>query len=187
MTNTAILILVDHFQEKQGLALGISFMIMALSGIVCPQIVRGLLSSLSAKVSILIYAGILFSGLLGSFCFSSAPHDLEDEDLEEAKAAVHDVDAVHPPFDRDQHSDHGDKSVEPKTTSGWRKNPIVQMFTLINWSLLKRPYFLVTVLGSAYSFNGLLSFFLYLPLYAASIDCTTDQKVSKINSYFFNH
>ena len=44
------------------------------------------------------------------------------------------------------------------------KNPIVKMFTLIQWSLMKSPYFLITMIGSSCSFSAILNYFLLLPL-----------------------
>jgi hypothetical protein len=52
------------------------------------------------------------------------------------------------------------------------------MFTLIQWSLLKNPYFLLTTLGSSYSFNALLNFYLLLPLHAQSKGCSVDDKAT---------
>lgn len=58
-----------------------------------------------------------------------------------------------------------------------QKNPFVQIFTRIRWSLLKDPLFVVTALGSAYSFNALINFYLLLPLHADLYNCTIDEKV----------
>ncbi len=188
-------------------------MMMALSGIVSPQIVRGLLNGLTDEVSILVYGGIILSGLVGSLLLF--PHDTH-EDVTTAAEGVDEVDVAHPRFNREQHSlrlekqlsghgphgnlqngrvskardslDEGTQTLLAKQNnlnaqeakddkSSWKHNSLVRMFTLIKWSLLKSPYFLVTVLGSSYSFNALLSFFLYLPLHAESIGCSTSQKV----------
>ena len=65
------------------------------------------------------------------------------------------------------------KRIQPK----WKENSIVKMFILINWNLLKNRRFILTALGSSYSFNALLSFYLYLPLFADSKQCSIDQKV----------
>jgi hypothetical protein len=51
------------------------------------------------------------------------------------------------------------------------------MFSLIQWSLLKSLYFLLTALGSSYSFNALLNFYLLLPLHAESRGCSVEDKV----------
>ena len=75
---------------------------------------------------------------------------------------------------------------EQQNNSKWKKNPIVKMFLLTKWSLVKDPHFILTVLGSAYSFNALLTFLFYLPLYATSIGLSLEgeessscQKVTK--------
>ena len=44
------------------------------------------------------------------------------------------------------------------------KNPIVKMFTLIQWTLMRSPYFLMTMIGSSFSFSAILNYFLLLPL-----------------------
>ncbi len=49
MTNTAIIILTEHFKTNPGMALGIAFMIMALAGIVTPQLDRVLLYNCSGQ------------------------------------------------------------------------------------------------------------------------------------------
>lgn len=177
VTNTTILLLVDHFGKKQGLAIGLSFMIMAISGIISPQIVNGLLHKFSAKNTVIIYGCIMLLGLGGAFLFTpvaeAAPSDSDE------------VDAVHSRFNHSKHSQrvkhqlscNGTATEDKKRTiNRLKNNPLVQMFTLIKWSLLKSPRFLLTVLGSSYSFNCLLTFYLFLPLYADSRGCTTDQK-----------
>ena len=68
MTNTGILILVEHFGDRQGLALGVSFMVMAIGGIVAPQIVNALLTQLSHHVSIMVFGGLILCGLIGNHC-----------------------------------------------------------------------------------------------------------------------
>lgn len=152
VTNTAILILVDQFGSQQGLALGISFMVMAIGGIVCPQLVRGLLIHFSTKVSIGIFASIVLIGLLGSATFKKAKPIVLNE--EEAASALDN-----------------------------QQNPIVKMFYMIEWNLIKDPHFILTVLGSSYSFNALFSFFLYLPLHATAIGLSLNQKVPKENMH----
>ena len=67
----------------------------------------------------------------------------------------------------------------PKKTK--KRNPIIQMFTLIQWSLLKNPHFLLTALGSSYSFNALLNFYLLLPLHAELKGCSVDDKEATQN------
>ena len=170
VTNTVILILVEHFQDKQGLALGISFMIMALSGILAPQVVKGLLSSFSDQVSINIVGAILFSGLLGSAFFYPAKVEEDSNTKTEGSNEAHET-----------MINNGDANTnESKKQSIWKKNPIVKMFLLINWKLLKSPHFILTALGSSYSFNALLSFYVFLPLFAESYNYTITQKVSQI-------
>lgn len=155
--------LVEHFGGKQGLALGISFMVMAIAGIAAPQLAYALLNSFSHQVSIIIVGVIILSGLAGSAFFYQPPS---------ASAIVETSKEI---SENGEH--HLNKPFVTTKESRWKENPIVKMFTLINWNLLKRPHFILTVLGSSYSFNALLSFFLYLPLYAESIHCTIDQKV----------
>jgi hypothetical protein len=59
----------------------------------------------------------------------------------------------------------------------WKENPIVLMFTLTKWKLLKNPHFLLTALGSSYSFNALINFYLLLPLHAGSKGLSVEDKV----------
>ena len=50
-TNTAIIVLTHHFKENRlGLAIGLSFVIMGISGIIAPQFVNVLLRHFSTKV-----------------------------------------------------------------------------------------------------------------------------------------
>lgn len=168
VTNTVILILVEHFQDKQGLALGISFMIMALSGILAPQVVKGLLNNFSDQVSINIVGGILFTGLLGSAFFY--PAKIEDDSNTKTEGS----NEAHETMLKNGNANQN----ESKKQSMWKKNPIVKMFLLINWKLLKSPHFVLTALGSSYSFNALLSFYVFLPLFAESYNYTISQKVS---------
>ena len=39
----------------------------------------------------------------------------------------------------------------------WRQNPVVKMFTLIKWSLLKDGHFILLTLGSSYTFNAIVT------------------------------
>ncbi len=64
----------------------------------------------------------------------------------------------------------------------WKENPIVLMFTLTKWKLLKSPHFLLTALGSSYSFNALINFYLLLPLHAGSKGLSVEDKVQLPNS-----
>ena len=51
-TNTAIIVLTHHFKENRlGLAIGVSFLIMGISGIIAPQFVMVLLRHFSSKVT----------------------------------------------------------------------------------------------------------------------------------------
>ena len=77
--------------------------------------------------------------------------------------------------------DHNFQPPEPEeqqNNSKWKQNPIVKMFILTKWSLVKDPHFILTVLGSAYSFNALLTFLFYLPLYATSIGLSLEGEES---------
>ena len=151
VTNTAILILVDHFKEKQGMALGASFMVMAIGGIVAPQIARLLLSYCSTQASILIYGGQILGGIIGSLMFTPV---IDSGDKKEAEQSL-----------------KGSENLK-----NWQNNPIAKMIILIKWSLLKDPHFLLTILGSSYSVNALFNFLLYLPLYSGSVGMTLSQK-----------
>ena len=175
VTNTVILILVEHFQDKQGLALGISFMIMALSGILAPQVVKGLLNSFSDQVSINIVGAILFSGLLGSAFFYPAKVEEDSNKKPEGSNEAHET----------MINNGNANQNESKKQSIWKRNPIIKMFLLINWKLLKSPHFILTALGSSYSFNALLSFYVFLPLFAESYHYTITQKVSQLKQESF--
>ena len=74
VTNTVILNLTDHFKTNMGLAFGIAFMIMALAGIVTPQLDNLLLKGLSGQISILVHGIVmLVLGLAGAFFLVPAP------------------------------------------------------------------------------------------------------------------
>jgi len=173
--NTCILILVEHFGSKKGLALGASFMIMAIGGIVAPQIVCGLLSHVSHKASIQIFGCLILVSLIGSSLFfpmeQNKKYHLAASEEEEGKSTNNKPTEDHnfqPPEPEEQHQNN----------SKWKKNPIVKMFLLTKWSLVKDPHFILTVLGSAYSFNALLTFLFYLPLYATSIGLSLEGEES---------
>ena len=206
-----------HFEGKQGLALGISFMIMAIGGIIAPQIISGLLTNCSSQQSILIVGGILTSGLLGSAVFypvEPRPKSEEEDFLQETEilkpetlvlkleteASKPEMVVSKPETVLSKPETVASKAEivaskpetvvsKPETeisklevkaskeTGCWKKNPLMEMILLINWNLVKDKHFILTVLGSSYSFNALLSFFLYLPLYAGSKGLTTSQKV----------
>ena len=55
------------------------------------------------------------------------------------------------------------------------ENPLVKIFTLIQWSLMKQPYFLLTMIGSSYSFTALLNYFLLLPLLCKEVGLSEDK------------
>ena len=143
-------------------------MIMALSGILAPQVVKGLLNSFSDQVSINIVGAILFSGLLGSAFFYPAKVEEDSNKKPEGSNEAHET----------MINNGNANQNESKKQSIWKKNPIVKMFLLINWKLLKSPHFILTALGSSYSFNALLSFYVFLPLFAESYNYTITQKVS---------
>ena len=56
-----------------------------------------------------------------------------------------------------------------------KENPIVRMFTLIEWALLTKPYFLCTMFGSSFSFVALLNYFLLLPSLCVELGLTENQ------------
>ena len=49
------------------------------------------------------------------------------------------------------------------------------MFTLIEWSLMKSPYFLITMVGSSCSFSAILNYFLLLPLLCKEFGLSEDK------------
>ena len=55
------------------------------------------------------------------------------------------------------------------------KNPIVKMFTLIQWTLMRSPYFLMTMIGSSFSFSAILNYFLLLPLLCKEFGLSEDK------------
>ena len=55
------------------------------------------------------------------------------------------------------------------------ENPLVKMFTLIQWSLMKQPYFVMTMIGSSFSFTALLNYFLLLPLLCKEVGLSEDK------------
>ena len=199
VTNTAIILLQRHFKEKQGLALGISFMVMALSGMVNLHMVRGFLSFFDVVTSIQLYGAFIILGLLGSALFyepeineefkkkssninannlvNNKNEGEEDKimDLENNAKNTNNIISENS-VDHQQINNNHSKIIQQ---SKWKQNPIVKMFTLINWSLLKQPHFLLTAIGSSYSFNALFTFYLYLPLFADTLPCCKEYKVKE--------
>ena len=55
------------------------------------------------------------------------------------------------------------------------KNQVVKMFSLIQWSLMKSPYFLITMIGSSCSFSAILNYFLLLPLLCKEFGLSEDK------------
>ena len=62
-----------------------------------------------------------------------------------------------------------------KIENCFTKNPVVKMFTLIEWSLMKSPYFLITMVGSSCSFSAILNYFLLLPLLCKEFGLSEDK------------
>jgi hypothetical protein len=54
VTNTVIITVLEHFRTRMGLAMGVSFAVMALAGIITPQLDRVLLSYCTSKEGSLI-------------------------------------------------------------------------------------------------------------------------------------
>ena len=129
-------------------------------------------SIFSKKESIQIFGCLILVSLFGSALFFPV-----EEKQKYHLAANEEGKSVKPSEEESEKNEENSK---------WKKNPIVKMFILTKWSLVKDPHFILTVLGSAYSFNALLTFLFYLPLYASTIDLSLeneeDSSCRKVNT-----
>ena len=144
-------------------------MIMAIGGIVAPQIVCGLLTQVSQKTCIQIYGCLILVSLIGSALFFPMENNQKYHPAASEEGGSY-------AGGKENAGDHNLQADKPELEkSKWKQNPIVKMFILIKWSLIKDPHFILTILGSAYSFNALITFLFYLPLYGTSIGLSLDQ------------
>ena len=174
-------------------------MVMAISGMVNLHMVKGFLSFFDVVTSIQLYGAYIILGLLGS-AFFYEPEINEEfkkkssnnakilvkneegmDEMDTTKNIISENSVINTSVDNQQTNNNAKKVVIHE--SKWKQNAIVKMFTLINWSLLKQPHFLLTAIGSSYSFNALFTFYLYLPLFADTLPCCKEYKVKK-NTYY---
>ena len=74
---------------------------------------------------------------------------------------------------------------ENRTNGGWlsglHSNPVVQMFTLTRWSLLKDQRFLLTMLGTSIAFTAMMNFFMFLPVHAKAHGIAMDKVATLVS------
>ena len=161
-------------------------MVMAISGMVNLHMVKGFLSRFNVETSIQLYGGFIILGLLGSAFFyepaineefkKKSNHNNAEEGMDENNTTKNNTNII---ISENSVINTVEQTKPKKVQSKWKQNPIVKMFTLINWSLLKQPHFLLTAIGSSYSFNALFTFYLYLPLFADTLPCCKEYKVKE--------
>ena len=137
LTNTNNIIIINkYFQKRVGLAFGIAIASISIIGLVTPQVLKILMENFIFEHVVLIYAGIsLTSGLLGAFLMHPVTKHsaVIEEEIEEDESLM------------TKENDVADKT---ETNCSF-----CQIFSLIKWSLLKDPYFLLIAVANSICFT----------------------------------
>ena len=138
LANTNNIIIINkYFQKRVGLALGIAIASVSIIGLVTPQALKILMENFVFEHVVLIYAGIsLTSGLLGALLM----HPVRNHSL-----------VIEEEIEEDESLMTEEKNVDDKTET---KCSFCQIFSLIKWSLLKDPYFLLIAVANSICFTA---------------------------------
>ena len=118
-----IIVINKYFTKKVGAAMGITTAMIDIVGLTLPQLLKVLIPICSSQTVILVYMGIcLLTTLIGALLFKPLPR---------------------------YNSVTQDDDIELKKNSKDRTNVIKKMLGLIEWSLLKKPYFVFIITVNA--------------------------------------
>ena len=145
-----IFIINKYFKNRVGAAFGLMATGLAISSQVCPQIVKVLITHLTGRQTILVYASLCCASYIGALLMRDVRpllRPLEGRDLEEHQARL----LAFPPPEK-----------EELPTKGFCANFIIfRVFRMINWRLLCDPNFILIALGNSIAFTCNLS---YIPM-----------------------
>ena len=145
----AILILNKYFKKRVGAAFGLMATGLAIGAQVMPQLMRWLVEEMPGKKAILAYACLTSAGFIGALMMRDPKplmRRLEGQELEEHQAML----AASP--------HQSPQRVEAEGRCG--NFILVKVFRMMNWRLLRNPYFLMLAAGNAVVFVSSLT---YLP------------------------
>ena len=131
MTNNIIVINQYFNKQKAGKALGLAAALMGVAGLLIPQILKVLISRFSTRTVILIYAAMC------------------------AATALPGAALVRPVTIYSEVEQQQDLGADGKTSTE-KGNVFKKILTLIDWSLLKRPYFLYILTANSVCMTVLL-------------------------------
>lgn len=145
-SSNGILILNKYFKKKAGLAFGLMAAGTSLSAQAIPQVVKVLITHLTPRQAILVYASLCSTGYIGAVLMRDVRpllRPLEGRDLEEHRARL----LASP------------QQEQKKLSKGFCDSFIIfRVFRMINWKLLVNPYFVLIALGSSWVFTCFMSY-----------------------------
>ena len=145
----AILILNKYFKKRIGAAFGLMATGLAISSQAMPQVMRWLVEEMPGKKAILAYACLTSAGFIGAFLMRDVKplmRQLEGKELEEHQVML-------------ATSSHQQERPKPVKAEGRCANSIlVKVFRMMNWRLLRNPYFLMLAAGNAVVFVSTLTY-----------------------------
>jgi len=165
VSNTnSIIILNKYFKNRVGLANGLLLSSISIIGLILPQVVKILLENLVFKYVLIIYAGMTFiSGLVGSLLICPVTRHLvavkeETEEKEEASLRI---------TKEELNEDSNQASC--------------RIFSLIKWSLLKDPYFLIIAAVNSICFSAVLVQLPQISIIAKDLNLSLDQRANLVS------
>ena len=145
----AILILNKYFKKRIGAAFGLMATGLAISSQAMPQVMRWLVEEMPGKKAILAYACLTSAGFIGALLMQDVKplmRRLEGKELEEHQGML-------------ATSSHQQERPKPVEAEGRCANSIlVKVFRMMNWRLLRNPYFLMLAAGNAVVFVSTLTY-----------------------------
>lgn len=176
-----ILIMTSYFKKRISLAYGIYATGLTVAQLVLPQLVTLLLRHLSDQQTILIYAALTSVGFIGSLLMKPV-----DEFL------VWEVNSEHDSTQEEELFCTGNKisseitsdakSGEEKTEKNHKCGGFLNIFTMINWNLLRDPNFIAIAIGNSFVFNSVLSYISQYVAIASEKGLTLDECANLISA-----
>ena len=144
-----IIILNKYFKKRVGTAFGLMATGLAVSSQVLPQLVKVLVTNLTSRQTLLVYACLCSTGYIGAILMRDVRPllvPLQGEELEEHRSKL----LAKPPLPK------------PGQHKGVCANFVMlRALRMIDWRLLKEPYFVMIALGNLLVFVCMLS---YVPM-----------------------